>query len=221
MKKVSLLFLLLMGCTALLQAGVRGQLRQGGKLYQNEKYGSAINAYQQILKNNPQNQRALFNVGDAYYRLNEYTQAQESYKQAASLPGDYAQSAQYNLGNAYYKAGDKEKAIEAYKKAILQDPKDKQAIHNLQLIIKEKQDNQDKNKNNNQNQNPKSDNRDSQDQQNQGQNPQDQQENQPQNKSNQLSQQDADRVMSMAKENENRPGASRRQDMEQTVEKDW
>lgn len=221
MKKIGLSLLLLVGCTALLQAGVRGQLRQGGKLYQDEKYGSAINAYQQILKNNPQNQRALFNMGDAYYRLNEYTQAQESYKQAASLPGDYAQSAQYNLGNAYYKAGDKEKAIEAYKKAILQDPQDKQAIHNLQLIIQEKQNNQDKNKNNNQNQNSKSDNQSSQNQSEKGQSPQDQQQNQPQNQSSQLSQQDADRVMSMARENEQKPGAPRRQDMDQTVEKDW
>ena len=217
MRKIfALLFLLTF--TASLQAGVRGQLRQGGKFYNAQKYGSALNAYQNALKENANDQRALFNAGNAYYRLNEYTQAEELYKKSAQLLGDYAQSSLYNLGNAYYHAGDKDKAIEAYRQAILQNPADKEAIHNLQLILQEKQDNQNDNQNNQDNQNDSSDNRQNQDPDNQGQEPQEQNQ-QPQD--GQLNQQDADRVMAMAKESEYKPGAQTGGQQESALEKDW
>ncbi len=218
MKKLLTLVLLFL-LTSTLYAGVRGQLRQGGKFYQDKKYGSALNVYQNILKEYPADQRALFNAGNAYYRLNEYTQAEETYKKAAELNGDYAQSALYNLGNAYYRAGQKEQAIEAYKAAILQNPQDKEAIHNLQLLL-EQQQQQNKNKNNQDNKDDQSDNQNPQQNQDQkGQNPQQPQ--QSQNQDNQLSQQDADRIMSMAKENEYKPGAAANRSPDQTVEKDW
>ena len=152
MMKKFFTFLFLLTITASLQAGVRGQLREGGKLYNAQKYGSALNVYQNVLKENANDQRALFNAGNAYYHLNEYTQAEELYKKAAQVPGTYGQSALYNLGNAYYRAGDKTHAIEAYQQAILQNPKDKEAIHNLQLIIQEKQSQKNDNQKNQDNQ---------------------------------------------------------------------
>ena len=219
MKKILTIFCLLIIAISL-QAGVRGQLRQGGKLYNAKKYGSALNVYQNILKEHKTDQRALFNAGNAYYRLNEYTQAEELYKKAAEMPGNYEQSALYNLGNAYYRAGDKTHAVEAYQKAILQNPQDKEAIHNLQLIIQEEQSQKNDNNNNQDNQDDKSNNQQSQDQQdNKGQDPQQSEQNQP--KDGQLSQQDADRVMSMAKESEYKPGASSDSISDSSPEKDW
>lgn len=212
---VSLVFI----CAAALQAGVRSQLRQGGKLYQDQKYGSALQTYGEILKENPADQRALFNAGNAYYRLHEYTQAEEAYQQAADLSGDYGQSALYNLGNAYYRAGNKEKAIEAYQQAILKNPQDKEAIHNLQLVLQQEQDKND-NQNNEDNSSDQSDNQNPQDQDNKGSAPQQPQpQNQPQ--SGQLSQSDADRVMSMVREQEYTHGTPADRAPERTVEKDW
>ena len=200
-------------------AGMHGQLRQGGKLYNAQKYGSALNTYQNILKEHADNQRALFNTGNAYYRLNEYTQAEELYKKAAQVPGDYGQSALYNLGNAYYHAGDKPHAIEAYQQAILQDPQDKEAIHNLQLIIQEQQNQQNDNQQNQNNQDQNSDNQQPQNQDGKGQDPQQSQ--QQQQKEGQLNQQDADRVMAMAKENEYKPGAPSNMEQDSSPDKDW
>lgn len=200
------------------QAGVRGQLRQGGQFYEDQKYGSALNSYNTILKKHPDNQRALFNAGNAYYRLNEYTQAEEMYQKAASEEGDLSQSALYNLGNAYYRAGNMEKAIESYKAAILDNPQDKEAVHNLQLILQQQQQNQD-NQNNQDNQDQNSDNQNQQNDNNKGQAPQDSQQNQ--DKSGQLDKNAADRVMAMAKENEYRRSGSSNQQPDQTVEKDW
>lgn len=200
------------------QAGVGGLLRQGGAFYNDQKYGSALNSYNEILKNNPNDQYALFNAGNAYYRLNEYTQAQQAYEKAAEVKGEMAQDALFNLGNAYYRAGDKEKAKESFKKVILNDPKDKEAIHNLQLILAEEQQ-QNENQNNNNNQNQNSDNQNKQNNDGKGQNPQDRQEEQDQQ--NMLDKSAADRVMSMAKENEYRRTASSNKQQDNTVEKDW
>ena len=147
MKKFFCLLSVLIFATSL-HAGVRGQLRKGGKLYNAKKYGSALNVYQNILRENAEDPRAMFNAANAYYRLNEYTQAEELYKKSADISSPYSQSSLYNLGNAYYHAGDKERAIESYEKAILQNPSDKEAIHNLQLILQEKQNNQNDNQNN-------------------------------------------------------------------------
>lgn len=208
------------GCLALAaaaQAGVRAQLRQGGQFYQEQKYGSALNSYNAVLKKHPQDARALFNAGDAYYRLNEYTQAQEVYQKAAQLDSPYRQDALYNLGNAYYRAGDKAKAIESYKAAVRANPQDKEAVHNLQLVWQEKQQDQD-NQNHNQNQDNSSDNQDQQDKQNQGQAPQSAQ---PQNNAGQMDRSDAERVLSMAKENEYKRAPSNAAPPAQTVEKDW
>ena len=200
------------------QAGVRGQLRQGGQFYEDQKYGSALNSYNEILKEYPTNQRALFNAGNAYYRLNEYTQAEEMYKKAAAQTGDLSQSALFNLGNAYYRAGDSQKAIESYQAAIVQNPQDKEAIHNLQLILQQQQQNQD-NQNNQDNQDQNSDNQNQQNDNNKGQAPQNQQQSQQQN--GQLDKEAADRVMAMAKENEYRRTGSSNRQPDPTVEKDW
>ena len=218
MNKLGVFLLFLLAFTAA-QAGVRGQLRQGGDFYNDQKYGSALNSYNAILKDHPNNQRALFNAGNAYYRLNEYTQAEEMYEKAAEQTGDLSQSALFNLGNAYYRAGNREKAIESYKAAILQNPQDKEAIHNLQLVMQQEQQNQN-NQNNQNNQSQNSDNQnDQQNDQNKGQAPQDMQDSQDQ--SGQLDKNAADRIMAMAKENEYRRSGIAGRQPDASVEKDW
>ncbi len=218
MNKWYVFLVFLLGVTAA-QAGVRGQLRQGGQFYEDQKYGSALNSYTEILKEHPNNQRALFNAGNAYYRLNEYTQAEEMYQKAAQQNGDLNQSALFNLGNAYYRAGNREKAIESYKAAILQNPQDKEAIHNLQLVMQQQQQQNQDNQNNQNNQDQNSDNQNQQNEDQKGQSPQEPQDSQKQN--NQLDKDAADRVMAMAKENEYRRTGTSNRRPDQTVEKDW
>lgn len=217
MKKTLCAFILL-SLAAALHAGARAQLRQGGKFYNDQKYGFALNSYLGLLKQNPSDQRALFNAGNAYYRLNEYTQAEENFKKAAEAKGDYSQNALFNLGNAYYRAGDRQKAIESYKAAILADPQDKEAVHNLQLVMREEQQDKD-NQNNNNNQDKSSDNQNQQNNDGKSQAPQTPR--QERDEQGRLSKNDADRVMAMAKENEYKRAAGAGRAPEQTVEKDW
>ncbi len=209
-------------------AGVGGTLRQAGKLYQQEKYGQALSAYEQALQKDPKNTKAVFGAGAAAYHLKDYNQAQVAFESVAHEPNKLGHDALFNLGNTYYRAGQQEQAIDSYRKAILQNSKDKEAIHNLQLILQQKQNAENQNNQNTQNQNQNSQNQDQKDQQNnQGQSPQQGQKEQPQpqtpkNQQNQLDKQAAQRVMQLARDNEyKRPMQPGNNGTDDQVEKDW
>ena len=228
MMRIWVLFLLLT-ISAPLQAGVKGDVRQGGKLYAQEKYGEALSSYEKALQADPQNAQAQFGAGAAAYYLKEYDQAAQSFENTAETSGELRQDSLFNLGNTHYRAGHKEEAIAAYKQAILQNPQDKEAIHNLQLLLKVQQNQQNKNNQNNENKDKNSQNQDQQEQQNnKGQAPeqQDSQQNKqpqdPQPKQEGMNKQDANRVMQLARDNEfKRPSRPGQSGQDESVEKDW
>ena len=215
--RTPLLFLLLLTAAPAF-AGVQAGLREGGKLFEEKKYGQALAAYNQILRDKPQDEAASFGAGAAAYYLKDYASAEAAFKQAARQEGELRQDALFNLGNAYYRAGDKKKAAEIYRQVILQNPKDKDAVHNLQLILEEQQ-----NQNNNDNQNNQNQNQDSPNQSGGGaQNDQNSAGDQTQNSSqNQENKDAADRIMQMARENEYKKPQSAGAAQDDTVEKDW
>lgn len=206
-------------------AGVRAQLRQGGKLYKEGKYGQALNQYIQAAQEEPENAQVLFNAGDAYYQLKEYTNAQNAFKAVAEQDTPYAQDALFNLATSYYRAGDKQNAIKAYQAAILKNPQDKEAIHNLQLILQEKNSRSGQNQNNN-NKSDDSKNQQQQDNQDnkdgQGSSDENKQDTSPSPYKQDMKKEDAQRVMQLAKENEyKRPASAGQGEGSALVEKDW
>lgn len=60
-------------------------------------------------------------------------------KVAKSAPAGLAPSAWYNLGNARLAAADPAAAVEAYKQALLRNPADAEAKHNLEIALKERE----------------------------------------------------------------------------------
>ena len=125
--------------TTPLLAGVSGDLRQGGKLYSQGKYGQALSKFEHALSEDPTNPQAQFGAGAAAYYLKDYPAASQAFENAAQDPGAISQDALFNLGNTYYRSGETDKATAAYKQAILKNPQDKEAIHNLQLLLQNKQ----------------------------------------------------------------------------------
>ena len=63
MKKIACFLLLLSASSAF--AGVRGDLREAGKLYQDKKYGQALSKYQAALHKEPRQEQASFGAGAA------------------------------------------------------------------------------------------------------------------------------------------------------------
>ena len=219
MKK--LLCLLFLGSVSCAYGGVRADLRHSGKLYEDQKYGQALSAYNAILKENPQEERASFGAGAAAYYLKDYAAAEQAFEKTAEQAGALAQDALFNLGNAYYRGGNAEQAIQAYRQAIVKNPQDKEAVHNLQLVLQEQQNQQNKNNQNQQNQDEDSSNQDKQDQDGKGQSPEEQNQQNPSQPQDAMDKADANRVMQMARENEYKKPTQAGAAQQNTVEKDW
>ncbi len=86
-----------------------------------------------------QNNYIVYNtLGNAYFRLGRYQDAEETYKQAIRIKPDYV-DAHYNhivynnLGVTYDKLGRYQDAVETYKQAIRIKPDDAEAYSNLGL----------------------------------------------------------------------------------------
>lgn len=217
MRKQTVCFLILLTSVSLYGA-TRGELRKGGNLYQKKQYGQALSTYQQILKETPANDEAAFGAGASAYYLKDYQTAQNAFEGLSNQNGKLQQDALFNLGNTYYRAQQNDKAIDTYRQAILKNPQDKEALHNLQLIINQQQNQQNQNDQNQQNQDKDSKNQDKNDNQNKGQSPQEQK----QQQQNQMNQEDAQRVMQMARDNEHKaPQQKGNNGPSSGVEKDW
>ena len=204
-----------------LYAGVQGDLRTGGNLYKQKKYGQALSQYNQILSQHPSHLEALIGAGTSSYYLKDYATAQAAFKQAASQDSARKEDALFNLGNAYYRAHDTEKAQQAYRQAILRNPADKEAIHNLQLLLEEKNNQQNQNNQNNQNEDKNSPNQNPQNnptpQNGQGQ------ESPKDSSASQTDKDAADRVLQMARDKEfqEQPRSNRGSADNNSIEKDW
>lgn len=219
--------LLLLFFSLPLWAGVRGDLRQSSRLYAAKKYGQALSQYNAVLQQSPDNEQAAFGAGASAYYLKDYNTAAKAFGQVIKQDGIRTQDALFNLGNTYYRAGQKEQAIAAYRQAILKNPKDKEAIHNLQLALKEENNSNNQNNQNKNNPQDSSSNQQQGDQDNQAgdkQDPQDPQQKTPQpqeDAKNQADKEAAERVMQMARNNEQKQQSSAPSQAVAYVEEDW
>jgi tetratricopeptide (TPR) repeat protein len=84
----------------------------------------------ELVRNNPDNAGAHFNLGVAYGANGMNKKAIKSYKQALRINPDFKE-AHYNLGGGYYKSGKNEEAVESFKQAIRIDPDFAIAHYNL------------------------------------------------------------------------------------------
>ena len=193
-------------------AGGADALRAGNKAYYKEKYGEAFDLYEQAAKQGA-TQAAAFNKAAALYKLKDYEGALQIYTNLAEEGGMFTQRSFFNAGNAAYMRGDKEAAAAYFKKAILLDNKDEAAIHNLQFVLQQKDDNNKKEPQQKPGENKDRDNNDEQ-------NNQSNQNNQPQQN---LTQDEADNILQMVKENQNtaRPLPQSEGSGAPKVEKDW
>ena len=81
----------------------------------------------------PDDAKAHYNLGNAYFESGKYKEAIESYKQAIRINPDLAE-AHVNLGVAYSKSGMNKEAIESYKQAIRIDPDGVKGHYSLGVV---------------------------------------------------------------------------------------
>ena len=107
----------------------------GGYLNDNYilEYEKSTKYFKRIIELDPDNYRAHYNLGIAFFNLNRLEEALNSYKIAISIKPDYKHS-YYNIGLLHESTENLEKAIEAYEKALEIDPNYIYAMHALKVV---------------------------------------------------------------------------------------
>jgi len=141
----SIIFLILL--TSLIYAqGIRTKINDGNEKFNEENFEQALASYKDALLDDPLNETALFNQGDALYKLKKYEESVQIFQQLiASKNIDLASNAFFNTGNGYFQLNKFKEAIDAYQKALELNPNDQDAKYNLELTrakIKEMADKQ-------------------------------------------------------------------------------
>ena len=147
---------------------------KGIQLLKEKKYKESLEKFQEISKSKENGSQGHYNLGNVYYKQENYDEAIKNYQQAMVLSKDTKKTAQiiYNLGNTLIKKGQIEPAIERYKKALEINPEDQDIRYNLEYALrqlqqqqKQENENQDKNEKQDQKQDKKEKNKEDEDNQ--------------------------------------------------------
>ncbi|HEY1906513.1 MAG TPA: VWA domain-containing protein [Myxococcaceae bacterium] len=112
-------------------------VERGMKAYDAGRFDDALREFTAAEHEAPGHPALEYNRGNALYRLGRYDDAREAYKRAseAAVPG-LKERDLYNMGNALAQLGDTKAAINAYRKALVMEPQDEQARHNLEVLLR-------------------------------------------------------------------------------------
>ncbi|MDX9728418.1 MAG: tetratricopeptide repeat protein [Bacteroidales bacterium] len=204
-------------CLAIISPTLYGQeereyIRKGNRLYKKGEFAGSEGMYRRAEKQTGSGNDAIFNLGDALYKQNRYSEASAEFNRAAKAgETDSLKRADglYNLGNSLLKEQKFGESINAYISSLKLNPDNLQAKYNLayaqdQLKKQEEQQQQDQNKNQDgqnkdkQDQNKDQEQKDNQDQQNEQQDQQQQQ----QQQQTAISREDAKRLLDALAANE-------------------
>ena len=114
----------------------------GNEAFAEQDYEGAMTAYHQAGEESPDLAEPHYNAANTHYRQEAYDQAQQEIEQ--TLVSDKAQEGldqhtYYNLGNTLFQAQQYQAAIEAYKEALRLNPSDLEAKQNLELALRQLQ----------------------------------------------------------------------------------
>ena len=114
------------------------KIRKAESSYNAQKYDEALQQFLDAQVELPENTALKFNLGNAYYRMANYQEAEKAFWGAATS-GDppLEEKAFYNLGNCAYRQGKLDEAVAHYQKALELDPKDEDARANLEFVREE------------------------------------------------------------------------------------
>ncbi|MCD6544970.1 MAG: tetratricopeptide repeat protein [Flavobacteriaceae bacterium] len=119
-------------------------LRKGNDLFKERKYVDAEVKYKKALKQNPNYEKAAYNLGNSIYEQNRFKEALPHYEFVAKSIRDKETKSEtfHNIGNATMKLKQYDKAVAAYKNSLRLNPKDDETRYNLALAQKSLKDQQ-------------------------------------------------------------------------------
>lgn len=164
MKNLLLILLAFLTLPTLAQEEKR-YIREGNRHYEAKKFPEAEQSYRKALDKKNDSFKAMFNLGDAYYKQGKYKEAEGQFEALTSkkTSRDTLAKVYHNLGNSLLMQKQYEKSITAYKKALKNDPGDDDTRYNLayaqKMLKQQQQQQQQKDKNQQQDQQNKDQNK--------------------------------------------------------------
>jgi Ca-activated chloride channel family protein len=109
------------------------------KLYRQGRFAEAERAYAEADMNRPKDIRYRYNRGCAAYQNSDYKASEAAFSSVLRRTEDEETrfKAAFNLGNTAFKQGDLHSAANHYKQALLYKPDSNDAMHNLELALRE------------------------------------------------------------------------------------
>lgn len=113
------------------------EVREGNKLYKEQKYKEAALQYQKAVQQQPNYIPGLFNLGNSQYKQQQFEASRKIYEGTAKTATERNEqaAAHYNIGNTYLEEKKYKEAVEAYKNALRKNPQDEQAKYNLSYAL--------------------------------------------------------------------------------------
>jgi tetratricopeptide (TPR) repeat protein len=176
--KIVFLFYCMLLLPGISAASSARDVKEGNKLYKQEKYGEAAEKYNQAKEESPDSDIINFNLGAALYKQGKYKEAIDATTRVLSTEDRGLEAkAIYNLANNKYRLGEEtaksdlnsavslyREALDYYKRAIELNEGDNAARYNHELVerelkvlldqMKNQQQNQDQNEEGQQEQQP-------------------------------------------------------------------
>ena len=109
---------------------LKEDLREGNKLFNEEKYEEAVEAYKHVVEESPDTYIIYMNIGNCYFQMEKYDQAEEYYKKVLEKDPKN-QEAMLLIGNCYSNRGDEKKALEWYNKIEFEKIDDPTVLFNI------------------------------------------------------------------------------------------
>lgn len=247
MKQVLIAFVILLSTASLFAQTERSLVRKGNKLYKQAEYYDAAVSYQKAVDENPKSDKAVYNLGNAYYQQQNFEEALQHYGHVGERTHNpkLESKSLYNAGNSLLSQEKYAESIPYFKQALRRNPSDEDARYNLAYAMAKMTEQQNQSEENQQGENEDKEQQE-QDQQSGDQNEDeqdDQQDNQDQQQQNQdeqsssqdksqpdqqpqLSKEDAERMLQALTEEEKKTLENlQNQQMKQlkgvNKEKDW
>ncbi|UZO82014.1 tetratricopeptide repeat protein [Aquimarina sp. ERC-38] len=148
MKQVFILILLLLGGSLLRSqekdtAEIIEKAKQfiatgNDQLVLNGNFPQAEADYRKAIHTNPESTRAKYNLANAYYNSEKFTEATQRFNEAIKIAKskDEKHRAFHNLGNSFMEQKKYKEAVEAYKNALRNNSTDEETRYNLALAKK-------------------------------------------------------------------------------------
>ena len=141
-KAAAVLMLCLISVFAANSQSTRMLLHKANEAYRTAQYDEAEKLYQSVLKVDPANNVARYNLGNIAYRRKQFEEAAKNYDNVTAqndVANKTAAGAWNNKGLSYVQQKELPKAIESFKQSIRENPFDEEVRNNLNKALQEQQ----------------------------------------------------------------------------------